>query len=168
MSFTVHRDELPSGLPVVTVETPHLHSAMVTVYVRIGSRYESAANSGVSHLLEHLFFRGSRRFRDTVRMNARVEAVGGNLNGVTMRDLSYYYTPVHPSGVPVALEVHDSGAGVDPSNRGKIFEPFFSTQSNGTGLGLSLSAQIVAAHGGRLELLERGPGATFAIRVKRT
>lgn len=105
MSFTVHRDELPSGLPVVTVETPHLHSAMVTVYVRIGSRYESAANSGVSHLLEHLFFRGSRRFRDTVRMNARVEAVGGNLNGVTMRDLSYYYTPVHPSGVPVALEV---------------------------------------------------------------
>ncbi|MBX7099797.1 MAG: HAMP domain-containing protein [Myxococcaceae bacterium] len=65
------------------------------------------------------------------------------------------------------LEVQDSGAGVDPSNRGKIFEPFFSTKSNGTGLGLSLSAQIVAAHGGRLELLDRRPGATFAIRVKR-
>lgn len=101
----VHVDALASGLPVVTVELPHLHTAMVTVYVRVGSRYETKETNGVSHMLEHLFFRGSRKFPDTVKMNARVEAVGGNLNGVTMRDLSYYYSPVHPSGVGVALEV---------------------------------------------------------------
>ncbi len=105
MSFRYHRDTLPSGLRVVTIQTPHLHSAMVTVYVRVGSRHETKANSGVSHLLEHLFFRGSRAFRDSVKMNASVEAVGGNLNGVTTRDLSYFYTPVHPDGVGVALDV---------------------------------------------------------------
>ncbi len=105
MSFRSFSDVLNNGIRVVTVETPHLHSAMVTIYARVGSRYETPENNGVSHLLEHLFFRGSAKFPDTVQMNARVEAVGGNLNGVTARDLSYYFTPVHPTGVAVALEV---------------------------------------------------------------
>jgi predicted Zn-dependent peptidase len=105
MSFRHRRTVLPTGLTVVTVETPHLHSAMVSVYVRVGSRHETAEDNGVSHFLEHLFFRGSHRHRDTVKMNAEVEAVGGNLNGITTRDCSYYYTPCHPRAVPECLEV---------------------------------------------------------------
>jgi predicted Zn-dependent peptidase len=105
MSFIHHRAILPNGLTVVTVETPHLHSAMVSVYVRVGSRHETRDNNGVSHFLEHLFFRGSHRHRDTVKMNAQVEAVGGNLNGITTRDCSYYYTPCHPDSVRLCLEV---------------------------------------------------------------
>lgn len=105
MAFTYHRDVLPSGLRVVTLETPHLHSAMVAVYVRAGSRHESPENNGVSHFLEHMFFRGSARYPDTVKMNALVEDVGGNLNGVTTRDHGYYYTPVHPAHLDVALDV---------------------------------------------------------------
>jgi predicted Zn-dependent peptidase len=100
-----HVDTLPSGLKLVTVEAPHLHSAMVAVYVRVGSRHETPDNNGVSHFLEHLFFRGSKGNPNTVRMNARVEAAGGNLNGVTTRDASTFYSPVHPEGVGVALEV---------------------------------------------------------------
>lgn len=96
---------LPSGLTVVTVETPHLHSVMCAVYVRVGSRHESLETNGVSHLLEHLFFRGSTRFPDSVRMNAAVEAQGGNLNAVTMRDSSCFYTPTHVDGVGVSLEI---------------------------------------------------------------
>lgn len=105
MSFRVFRDVLPSGLTCVTVEAPHLHSVMCAVYVRVGSRHETARTNGVSHLLEHLFFRGSKRYPDSVRMNAAVEAVGGNLNGVTMRDSSYFYTPCHPDGLDVALRI---------------------------------------------------------------
>ncbi len=105
MNFRYCKDLLPNGLRLVTVETPHLHTAMVSVYVRVGSRHETKANNGVSHALEHLFFRGSARFADTVAMNARVEAVGGNLNGITSRDLSYYYSPCHPDGVGVVLDV---------------------------------------------------------------
>ncbi|MBS1149694.1 MAG: family peptidase [Myxococcaceae bacterium] len=105
MSIKYFKDLLPNGLRLVTVETPHLHSAMVSVYVRVGSRHETRANNGVSHALEHLFFRGSARYPDTVAMNARVESVGGNLNGITSRDLSYYFTPAHPDGVGVALDV---------------------------------------------------------------
>lgn len=105
MAFSYYRDVLPSGLRVVTIETPHLHTAMVAVYVRVGSRHETPENNGVTHFLEHMFFRGSDRFPDTVRMNSMVEDVGGNLNGVTTRDQCYYFTPVHPSHVGVALEV---------------------------------------------------------------
>lgn len=105
MSFSVFKDVLPSGLTVVTIETPHLHSVMCAVYVRVGSRHEDERTNGVSHMLEHLFFRGSQRFPDSVRMNAAVEAQGGNLNGVTMRDSSYFYTPTHVDGLEVSLEI---------------------------------------------------------------
>lgn len=105
MSFTPHRDVLPSGLRVVTVETPHLHTALLAVYIRTGSRHETPANNGVSHYLEHLFFRGSEGWPDTVRMNAAVEEVGGNLNGVTTRDHGYYYTPLHPDHLAVGMEI---------------------------------------------------------------
>ncbi len=105
MSTRVKREVLESGLTVVTVEAPHLHSALCAVYVRLGSRHETQTSNGLSHMLEHLFFRGSARYPDSVRMNAAVEAVGGNLNAVTMRDSSSFYTPVHPDGVGVALKV---------------------------------------------------------------
>jgi predicted Zn-dependent peptidase len=101
----VHHTRLNTGLSVVTIETPHLHSAFVSVHVRVGSRHETAQTNGVSHFLEHLFFRGSTGWPDSRRMNAAIEAVGGNLNAVTMRDSSSYYTPTHPEGVQVALEV---------------------------------------------------------------
>lgn len=104
-AFNVVRNVLPNGLTSVIVETPHLHSAMCAVYVRVGSRHEDLKNNGVSHLLEHLFFRGSHRFPDSVQMNAAVEALGGNLNAVTMRDSSCFYTPTHVDGVSVSLEI---------------------------------------------------------------
>lgn len=105
MNLSVERQILPSGLTVVTVQTPHLHSAMCAIYVRVGSRHETVTTNGVSHMLEHLFFRGSARYPDSVRMNAAVEAEGGNLNGVTMRDSSYFYTPTHAGGLEVSLDI---------------------------------------------------------------
>jgi predicted Zn-dependent peptidase len=105
MSFQYFRDVLPSGLRVITVETPHLHTALVAAYVRVGSRHEDRGTNGVSHFLEHMFFRGSQTYPDTLRMNAAVEDAGGNLNGVTTRDHSYYYTPLHPEHLDVGVRI---------------------------------------------------------------
>jgi len=105
MSFTYTKDTLKNGLRVVTIETPHLHTALVSAYVRTGSRHEDPGNNGVSHYLEHMFFRGSKSFPNTVRMNAVVEDVGGNLNGITTRDHGYYYTPLHPAHLDVGVRV---------------------------------------------------------------
>ncbi|BDG09080.1 M16 family metallopeptidase [Anaeromyxobacter paludicola] len=96
---------LENGLRVLTIPAPGLHSAMIALYVRAGSRHEAAPANGVSHFLEHLFFRGSAGWPDTVAMNAAVESAGGNLNGITARDHGCYYTPIHPEELATGLAV---------------------------------------------------------------
>jgi len=62
--------------------------------------------------------------------------------------------------------VADTGSGIAPEQRKKIFLPYYTTKSKGTGLGLSVSYDIVTAHGGRLDLLENNkPGACFRVRL---
>ena len=64
------------------------------------------------------------------------------------------------------LEVADSGPGVPPTERARIFEPFVTTRARGTGLGLAIAKQIVEAHGGRITVGERaGGGARFLVRL---
>jgi predicted Zn-dependent peptidase len=101
----VARAVLPNGLRVVTAPAPGLHSAMIALYVRAGSRHEAAGVNGISHFLEHLFFRGSEGWPDTVAMNAAVESVGGSLNGITARDHGCYFTPIHPGEVGTGLAI---------------------------------------------------------------
>src|SRR5438067_1547353 len=105
MNDPVHKSVLPNGLRVVTVELPHLHTVIIAAYVRAGSRHEDAQRNGVSHFLEHLFFRGSEGYPDGRGMNALVEDCGGALNGVTTRDHGYYFSPVHPSRIDVPIQV---------------------------------------------------------------
>jgi predicted Zn-dependent peptidase len=101
----VHKSLLPSGLRVVTVELPHLHAGMLAAYVRSGSRHEQLAQNGISHFLEHLFFRGSEGYPDGRTMNALVEAAGGGLNGATTRDHGSYFSWVHPEQLEVPFAV---------------------------------------------------------------
>jgi signal transduction histidine kinase len=64
------------------------------------------------------------------------------------------------------LEVVDTGSGIAPENRGRLFEPFFSTKpaGQGTGLGLAIAQGIVAEHGGDIEVdSEPGAGSTFRV-----
>jgi signal transduction histidine kinase len=64
----------------------------------------------------------------------------------------------------VAIEVQDTGPGIDPGARTRLFDPFFTTKENGTGLGLSLSARLVDAHEGIIEC-ESPPGRGALFRV---
>ena len=78
---------------------------MIALYVRAGSRHETGPLNGVSHFLEHLFFRGSEGWPDTVAMNAAVESAGGSLNGITARDHGCYFTPIHPGELGTGLAI---------------------------------------------------------------
>ena len=63
------------------------------------------------------------------------------------------------------IAIRDSGSGIVPEAREKIFQPFFTTKAMGTGLGLAVVKRIVEGHGGSVELAEGGPGAEFRLRL---
>lgn len=66
------------------------------------------------------------------------------------------------------LSVTDQGAGIDPAQRERIFDMFYSERTHGAGIGLALVRQIVDAHGGTIEAHSNpGPGATFTVRLPR-
>jgi len=66
----------------------------------------------------------------------------------------------------VQVRIADSGSGISPDDRKHLFEPFFTTRPDGTGLGLALCREIILSHGGQIELEpEAKPGATFCVRL---
>ena len=70
----------------------------------------------------------------------------------------------HAAGVEVVLEVQDHGIGMDDATRARLFDPYFTTKANGTGLGLAAAQGIVNACGGRMEVdSASGRGATFRV-----
>jgi signal transduction histidine kinase len=65
----------------------------------------------------------------------------------------------------VAVTIADSGPGIAPADRERIFTPYFTTKPEGTGLGLAIVRRVVEDHGGGLELLDEGPGARFRVHL---
>ncbi len=102
MSVEVTR--LPSGLSVVTDQMPHLETASLGVWVGSGSRDEHSDEHGISHLLEHMAFKGTRR-RSARQIAEEIEAVGGDLNAATSVETTAYYARVLKADVPLALDV---------------------------------------------------------------
>jgi predicted Zn-dependent peptidase len=102
MSVEVTR--LPSGLVVVTDAMPHLETASLGVWVGSGSRDERPDEHGISHLLEHMAFKGTRR-RTARQIAEEIEAVGGDLNAGTSVETTAYYARVLRPHVPLALDV---------------------------------------------------------------
>jgi predicted Zn-dependent peptidase len=96
---------LSNGLTVVTVAMPHLHSAVVSLFVRVGSRHETPESNGLTHFLEHMLFRGCEGYGDSTALNSAMEDLGGTLDGYTMRELSSYHSTVHPSFAKEACEI---------------------------------------------------------------
>jgi two-component system nitrogen regulation sensor histidine kinase GlnL len=70
---------------------------------------------------------------------------------------------IHESGGAVEVTVSDHGSGIDESIRDHVFDAFFTTRSVGTGLGLSVSREIVVAHGGSLSFTTSPNGTTFTV-----
>jgi signal transduction histidine kinase len=73
---------------------------------------------------------------------------------------------VEPLGPVVVVRLTDSGSGIQDSIREQIFQPFFTTKDEGSGLGLSIAARIVANHGGWLDFISnKGEGVTFEMTL---
>jgi predicted Zn-dependent peptidase len=97
------RTVLPGGLRVVTQAMPGARSASVAVFVPVGSRHEDEAQAGLSHLLEHLVFKGTLAHPESGALSQVVEGIGGSVNASTDRELTVYSAKVPAERTDVAL-----------------------------------------------------------------
>ncbi len=95
---------LPSGLRVVSHDMPHLETVSLGVWVAAGARHESAAENGISHMLEHMAFKGTAR-RSARDIAEQIEQVGGELNAATSLEMTAYYARVLKGDEAVALDI---------------------------------------------------------------
>ncbi len=102
--MSVEVTTLKSGINVVTDTMPHLKTASLGVWVASGSRDERRDEHGISHFLEHMAFKGTRR-RTARQIAEEIEAVGGDLNAATGAESTAYYARVLKADVPLALDV---------------------------------------------------------------
>jgi len=102
--MSVEVSKLPSGLTVITDTMPHLETAALGVWAGVGGRDEKPDEHGISHLLEHMAFKGTER-RSSREIVEEIEAVGGDLNAATSTETTAYYARVMKDDVPLALDV---------------------------------------------------------------
>jgi predicted Zn-dependent peptidase len=95
---------LPNGIRVVSEELAALGSVTVGIWVENGSRYERPEQAGISHFLEHLFFKGTAR-RTAAQIAEEIDAVGGVLNAFTGKEYTCYYAKVLDEHLPLALDL---------------------------------------------------------------
>src|SRR5919109_389192 len=99
------RTLLPSGLRLVTARLARSGSVAVSVGIEAGSRYEPAAQCGISHVLEHMCFRGSERWPSSFLLTSAIEELGGTLDGYTHREATVYYSRLPRDYVGKAAEI---------------------------------------------------------------
>jgi predicted Zn-dependent peptidase len=83
----------------------HTHSVCIALFIGVGSRYESDAEAGTSHFIEHVLFRGTPDRPTSRDISEAIEGVGGILNGATDKELTFYWCKVTKEHFPDALEV---------------------------------------------------------------
>jgi predicted Zn-dependent peptidase len=102
--MTVEITRLPSGLIVATDPMPHLMSAALGVWVNCGARHEASSEAGLSHLLEHMAFKGTST-RSAKDIATEIEAVGGDINAYTSREQTAFHARVLKDDVGLALDM---------------------------------------------------------------
>ncbi len=95
---------LPGGLRLVSEYIPHVRSISLGVWVQNGTRDELSAENGISHFIEHMMFKGTKR-RKASDIAESLEAVGGHLNAFTGKELTCYYAHVLDEHLPLAIDV---------------------------------------------------------------
>jgi len=95
---------LDNGLRIVSERIPHVRSVSLGIWADVGSRDEAPELNGISHFLEHMVFKGTRK-RNTREIAQSLESLGGYLNAFTTKEHTCFYARVLDANVPEALDV---------------------------------------------------------------
>jgi len=144
---------LPEG-PAAEVDLGELLGELVRTAVPAGVQSSLQVHPNTPHIVGH--YDPLRRAFSNLLRNA-VEAMGGT-GRLEVR--------IAPGAGGVIVSIADHGPGIPADQRGQVFEPYWTTKDEGTGLGLALVRQTAVAHGGNVEVRETpGGGATFVVRL---
>jgi len=100
----IETEVLPNGLVVITEPMEHFHSVSVGIWLRHGSRREPAALNGISHFIEHMVFKGTRR-RSAEDIAREVDSIGGMLDAFTAKEMVCFNTRVLGEHLPKVFDV---------------------------------------------------------------
>ncbi len=115
---SLNKSVLPNGIRVVSEKIPTVRSVSLGVWLETGSRYETASEQGISHLIEHMVFKGTRK-RSAKEIALSLESVGGLLNAFTSREYTCYSARVLDEYLDLAIDVladMTCGARFTPTN----------------------------------------------------
>lgn len=97
-------DVLDNGLKIVTKSMSHMESVAIGIWIRAGGRYENIKNNGISHLLEHLLFKGTST-RDMMTIKQEIEGRGGSFNGFTSEEHTCYLVKVLSKDAELGIDI---------------------------------------------------------------
>jgi predicted Zn-dependent peptidase len=103
-SKMIAKETLPNGLTLVTEIVPHVRSAAVGVWLKRGSRHEELHDTGLSHFVEHMVFKGTHK-RTAQQIAADVDSIGGHLDAFTAKEYAAFHIKVLDEHLPQAVEI---------------------------------------------------------------
>ena len=95
---------LKNGLRIITVPMKNTRAVSVLVLVGTGSKYEGKEISGISHFLEHMFFKGTKKRPTALKVAETLDEIGGNYNAFTGKELTGYWAKVDSKHLDIALD----------------------------------------------------------------
>lgn len=104
MQSAIEKITLNNGLTVLLENIPHRTSATVGLWLPVGSRFETKKESGFSHFVEHMLFKGTKK-RHYTEISRAVDRLGGHMNASTSKEITDYYISLSGRHLPVALDV---------------------------------------------------------------
>lgn len=95
---------LDSGIRLATEQIPHVQSVSLGIWTKVGSRDESAANAGISHLIEHMMFKGTDK-RTAKQIAEDTDKIAGQMNAFTGKEATCYYMKTLSTNVEKAIDI---------------------------------------------------------------
>ena len=130
----MQRKTLDNGIRVIMEQMTGAHSAAIGVWVNAGSIHEQEQDSGISHFIEHMLFKGTKR-RSARDIAVEMDAVGGNLNAFTAKECTCYYAKVLDTQLALAVDILSDivlNSTLTPENiereKGVVLEEIFMTE----------------------------------------
>jgi predicted Zn-dependent peptidase len=96
---------LKNGLRIITVPMRETQTVTVMIMVGVGSRYETEKEAGLSHFIEHMFFKGTKKRPTTLHISEELDAIGGEFNAFTSKDKTMYYAKADSKHINTTLDV---------------------------------------------------------------